>query len=140
MFHSFHFWFLVTFGDEITKILRNLCLHFERQNGQDGKHRKKITQLKWPKTKRQKYGTNKTIKAMYKLDWFCLIWEIYARFAKKDGWLFTTHSYPSFRCFPTHAWILPTDQNWTICKRQGSYCFRGHELDPLIYWAGWLTS
>ena len=24
----FHFWFLVTFGDKVTKILYNLCLHF----------------------------------------------------------------------------------------------------------------
>ena len=32
----FRFWFLVTFGDEVTKILRNLCLHFARQDGQDG--------------------------------------------------------------------------------------------------------
>ena len=37
VFRSFHFWFLVTFGDEVTKILRNLCLHFARQDGQDGK-------------------------------------------------------------------------------------------------------
>ena len=33
----FHFWFLVTFGDEVTKIC-NLCLHFARQGGQDGKN------------------------------------------------------------------------------------------------------
>ena len=39
---------MVTFGDEVTKILRNLCLHFARQDGQDGK------------TKRQKYGMNET--------------------------------------------------------------------------------
>ena len=40
MFRSSHFWFLV-FGHfwrqsyENTKILCNLCLHFERQDGQD---------------------------------------------------------------------------------------------------------
>ena len=60
----FRFWFLVTFENAVMKILRNLCLHFARQDGQDGKNRMKITQLKWPKyvpkTKRQKYGTNKT--------------------------------------------------------------------------------
>ena len=33
----FRFWFLVTFGDEVTKILHALCLHFARQNEQDGK-------------------------------------------------------------------------------------------------------
>ena len=46
---------------ESTKILRNLCLHFARQDGQDGKKRKdnhatKVTKL--PKTKRRKYGSN----------------------------------------------------------------------------------
>ena len=45
-----------------TKILRNLCLHFARQDGQDGNLKnkqtehivKKISQLKWPKYKKQK--------------------------------------------------------------------------------------
>ena len=50
----FRFWFLVTFGDEVTKILRNHCLHFVRQDGQDGKNGKKITQLKWPKYQKSK--------------------------------------------------------------------------------------
>ena len=42
MFQSSHYWFLV-FGHflqqnyENTKILRNLCLHFARQDGQEGK-------------------------------------------------------------------------------------------------------
>ena len=37
------------------KILRNLCLHFARQDGQDGKkNRKKITQLKWPNYQKPK--------------------------------------------------------------------------------------
>ena len=46
MFHSSHFSFLV-FGHfwqqsyENTKILRNLCLHFARQDGQDGKKTEK---------------------------------------------------------------------------------------------------
>ena len=64
MFHSSHFSFLV-FGHfwrqsyENTKILRNLCLHFARQDGQDGKKQKenyatKVTKI--PKTKRRKYG------------------------------------------------------------------------------------
>ena len=33
----FRFWFLVTFGNKNSKILRNLCLHLARQDGQDGK-------------------------------------------------------------------------------------------------------
>ena len=37
MFCSSQSSFLVTFGDEVTKILGNLCLHFARQDGQDGK-------------------------------------------------------------------------------------------------------
>ena len=36
LFVSFHFSFFVSFGDEVMKILRNLCLHFARQDGQDG--------------------------------------------------------------------------------------------------------
>ena len=45
------------------KILRNLCLHFARQDGHDGKkqkenHANKVTKI--PKTKRRKYGMNKT--------------------------------------------------------------------------------
>ena len=39
---------------ENTKILRNLCLHFARKDGQDGKKGKKITQLKWPKYQKTK--------------------------------------------------------------------------------------
>ena len=44
-FCSFHFWFLV-FGHfwqrsyKNMKLFRNLCLHFARQNGQDGKNSK----------------------------------------------------------------------------------------------------
>ena len=42
----FRFRFLVTFGDKVTKVFRNLCLHFARQDGRNGK---KIPQLDWPK-------------------------------------------------------------------------------------------
>ena len=49
------------------KILRNLCLHFARQTEKDRKNRKenlatKVTKI--PKTKRQKYGMNKTIETL----------------------------------------------------------------------------
>ena len=45
------------------KIVRNLCLHFTRQDGEDGKNRKenhatKVTEI--PEIKRQKYGMNET--------------------------------------------------------------------------------
>ena len=40
VFRSSHFSFLVTFGDEVTKMLCNLCLHFARQDGQDRKNQK----------------------------------------------------------------------------------------------------
>ena len=39
----FRFWLLVTFGDKVTKILHNLCLHFVRQDGQDGKKSEMIS-------------------------------------------------------------------------------------------------
>ena len=69
MFCSFHFWFLV-FGHfwqrsyKNMKLFRNLCLHFARQNGQDGKkrqenHATKLTKI--PKTKRRKYGMNEAL-------------------------------------------------------------------------------
>ena len=55
--HSiFRFWFLVNFGDEVTKILPILRLHFARQDGQNGKKRKeghatKVTKYQKPKDK-----------------------------------------------------------------------------------------
>ena len=70
LFRLSHFSFLV-FGHfwqlsyENTKILHNLCLFFARQDGQDGKNQKenpatKVTKI--PKTKRRKYGMNKTLR------------------------------------------------------------------------------
>ena len=55
---------MVTFGLEVTKILRDLCLYFARQDGQEGKkwqenHATKVTKI--PKTKRQKFGMNETL-------------------------------------------------------------------------------
>ena len=55
-----HFW---QRSYQNTKILRNLCLHFSRQDGQDRKnvkenHATKVT--KKPKPKRQKYEMNET--------------------------------------------------------------------------------
>ena len=62
---SSHFLNLVFghFGNEVTKILCNLCLHFARQDGKNKKKRKEnhannVTKI--PKTKRQKYGMNET--------------------------------------------------------------------------------
>ena len=43
----FHFWFLVTFGDEVTKtqkyVLHNLCLGFSRQDEQDGEKMERLS-------------------------------------------------------------------------------------------------
>ena len=50
----FHFWFLVTVGNEVTKILSNLCLHFARQDGQDRKKRKKNHATKVTKNQKTK--------------------------------------------------------------------------------------
>ena len=41
------------------KILGNLCLHFARQDGQDGKKQKENHTTKV--TKRRKYGMNETL-------------------------------------------------------------------------------
>ena len=68
MFSSSYFLFMV-FGHfwrrsyKNTKILRNLCLHFARQDGQDGKNRNenhatKVTKIQ--KNKRRRYGMNET--------------------------------------------------------------------------------
>ena len=50
---------------ENAKILRNLCLHFARQDGKTEKNRKenhatKVTKI--PKTKRRKHGINEILK------------------------------------------------------------------------------
>ena len=68
MFHSSHlsFWIFGRFWRQSyknTKILCALCLHFARQDGQDGKkqkenHATKVTEI--PKTKIRKYGMNET--------------------------------------------------------------------------------
>ena len=42
-------------------MLRNLCLHFARQDGQDGKNPERTKVTKIPKTKRRKYGMNATL-------------------------------------------------------------------------------
>ena len=46
------------------KILRNLCLHFARQDGQDGKKRKENHATKV--TKRRKYGMKETFESSLK--------------------------------------------------------------------------
>ena len=46
------------FGDEVTKILHNLCLHFARQDGQDGKK---------PGTHRKENPATKVTKKMTKI-------------------------------------------------------------------------
>ena len=56
----FRFWFLVTFGNKVTKILRNLCLQFARQDGQNRKKKRKENHAT-KVTKRQKYGMNETL-------------------------------------------------------------------------------
>ena len=64
----FHFWILVAFGNEVTKILYNFCLHFARQkNGRKENHTIEVTKI--PKTKRRKYGMNKTL--VYLQNIFC---------------------------------------------------------------------
>ena len=67
MFRSSHFLFLVTFGDEVTKIWKNYIIFVDILLGKTGLTEKKQTKnhaikvTKIPKTKRQKYGMKETI-------------------------------------------------------------------------------
>ena len=112
----FLFWFLVTFGYEVMKILRNLCLHFARQDEQDGKNRKKIMHLKWPKylpkTKRKKYGMNQTLLEylltylLYLLAYFCIVIWFTENCITKLGKLnnyFKVYNVSVFRNWPNFA-------------------------------------
>ena len=66
MFCSSHFWFLVTFGDEVTKIQKYYVIFVYILQGKKGKtekkrkenHATKVTKI--PKTKKRKYGMNET--------------------------------------------------------------------------------
>ena len=63
MFRSSHFWFLVTFGDEVMKIQKYYVLFVYILQGKTEKkqkenHATKVTKI--PKTKRQKYGMKET--------------------------------------------------------------------------------
>jgi hypothetical protein len=63
----FHIWFLVTFGNEVTKILKYYIIFVCISQGKMGKtekkrkgnHATKVTKIQ--KTKGQKYGMNKTL-------------------------------------------------------------------------------
>ena len=81
IFCSSHFSFLV-FGHfwrqiyKNTKVLCNLCLHFARQDGQDGKkwkenHATKVTKI--PKPKRRKYGMNETLVPFFMLVLYIIL-------------------------------------------------------------------
>ena len=67
MFRSSHFWFLITFGDEVRKIQKYYVFFACILQGKMGKidrnwkenRATKVTKI--PKTKRRKYGMNKTI-------------------------------------------------------------------------------
>ena len=64
LFRSSHFSFLVTFGDEVTKIRKYYVIFVYILQGKMGEtekkrkenHATKVTKI--PKTKRQKYGMN----------------------------------------------------------------------------------
>ena len=62
-FFVFGFWLLLAKKLRKYEILRNLFLHFARQDGKKRKenHETKVTKI--PKTKRQKNGMNETIKS-----------------------------------------------------------------------------
>ena len=61
MFHSSHVWFLVTFGDEVTKIRKYYVIFVYILQGKMGKKEKKWKENQATKvTKRRKYGMNET--------------------------------------------------------------------------------
>ena len=62
--------FLVTFGDRVMKILRNICLHFARQDGQDKKKwRENLAKMRENdqnnKTKRRKDGMGSFVISLF---------------------------------------------------------------------------
>ena len=60
VFRSSHFWFLVTFEDEVTKIQKYYVkFDYILQGKWKENHATKATKI--PKTKRRKYGMNKTL-------------------------------------------------------------------------------
>lgn len=85
VYRIFRFWFLVTFGDEVTKILCNLCLHFARQDGKKRKenHATKVTKIQ--KTKRQKYGMMKHMKQNKIKNQSCISTEKSIKSLKKNS-------------------------------------------------------
>ena len=68
LFHLSHFWFLVTYGHEVTKIWKYYVIFVyilpgKMEKKQKENHASKVTKI--PKTKRQKYGMNETIVVRY---------------------------------------------------------------------------
>ena len=67
MFHSSHFLFLVTFGDEVTEIQKYYAIFVCTLQGKIGKTENKWKEdppakvTKIPKTKRRKYGMDATL-------------------------------------------------------------------------------
>ena len=70
-FLVFGFWFLVTFGDKVTKIRKYYVIFVYILQGKMGKtenNGKKITQLKWPKYQKPKdENMGWTIRSLYSL-------------------------------------------------------------------------
>jgi len=66
LFFPFFVWFLVTFGNEVTKIRKCYIVFVYILQGKMGKTEKKLKEnhatkvTKIPKTKRRKYGMNET--------------------------------------------------------------------------------
>ena len=64
-FFIFGFWSLLATNIQNYKNISNLCLHFAKQGGEDGKTRKenhaaKVTKI--PKTKRRKHGMHEHLR------------------------------------------------------------------------------
>ena len=75
-----HFW---QRSYENTKILRNLCLHFARQDGKNRKENQASKVTKIPKTKGRKFGMNKTsVQTLHTSNsgFFCFVHPIFLSF------------------------------------------------------------
>ena len=72
-FYSSFFCFFV-FGHFWRQILRNLCLHFARQDGQEEKKQNENHATKIPKIKRQNYGMKeRKIKCLGTKNWLIIV-------------------------------------------------------------------
>ena len=129
------------FGDswrrsyENTKLLCNLCLHFARQDGQDGKKQEtKVTKI--PKTKRQKCGMNETY--LYQLKWHIKKTAMFLHILDASGFSYTIFFwYVIFYC----VYLLQTHNPDFLCLQEAKRRQSGDLAKELNYdhHESWMT-